>query len=105
EEGPDGEARAAAALQEQIDRSAERTGFASPLRLEPLVSPADDPADAILSRAREDDVDLLVMGTHGERAQRRELIGSVSSRVARDVECPLLLVPPGLWKPRQEREE
>lgn len=91
-------------LQEEVAAAGERTGCAAPLRVSQDVVVRDSAATEILRRAEEDRVDLLVLGTHGESGHSRDSIGSVSSAVARQAECAVLLVPPGLWRARQARE-
>ena len=59
------------------------------------------PSEEILKVVARMDPSLVVMGTHGDGALIRTLIGSVSSSVARQVEAPVLLVPPNLWKARE----
>jgi nucleotide-binding universal stress UspA family protein len=49
-------------------------------------------ADAILSVAKTDAIDLIVMGTHGRRGLDRVLLGSVAERVLRNAPCPVLVV-------------
>jgi nucleotide-binding universal stress UspA family protein len=53
------------------------------------------PADEILEVADEDDVDLVVMGTHGRTGIKRALLGSVAERVVRQSPVPIHLVPVG----------
>ncbi|HZL86968.1 MAG TPA: universal stress protein [Pirellulaceae bacterium] len=53
---------------------------------------AGDPADAIIRAAESDDVDLIVMGTHGRRGITRLLMGSVAEAVVRRADCPVLTV-------------
>ncbi len=50
------------------------------------------PHRAILSYADEHDVDLIVMGTHGRRGLRRYLLGSVTEKVVRLADVPVLTV-------------
>jgi nucleotide-binding universal stress UspA family protein len=50
------------------------------------------PADAIVERAAEHDMDLVVMGTHGRRGMDRLLSGSVSEEVVRRAPCPVFTV-------------
>lgn len=45
---------------------------------------------AILSYAEEQDIDLIVMGTHGRRGFRRAMLGSVAEEVLQKAECPVL---------------
>jgi nucleotide-binding universal stress UspA family protein len=49
-----------------------------------------DPASAIARLAKEDDVDLIVMGTHGRTGLTRLLMGSVAEAVVRRASCPVL---------------
>jgi universal stress protein E len=65
------------ALQDQVTAAGERTGCAALLTVNELVVAGDAAADQILRRAGEVRADLLVLGTHGESALSRALIGSV----------------------------
>ena len=47
---------------------------------------------AILAYAAQEDIDLIVMGTHGGRALDRLLLGSVAGKVVRLAECPVFTV-------------
>jgi nucleotide-binding universal stress UspA family protein len=49
-----------------------------------------DVAENILETAREEKVDLIVMGTHGRHGLAHLLLGSVAERVLRDAPCPVL---------------
>lgn len=53
------------------------------------------PAETILDYATEEDVDLVVMGTHGRRGADRMLFGSVTEEVVRNAPCPALTVRQG----------
>ena len=58
---------------------------------------AKDPARAIAQYARDHGSELLVLGTR--RPEHREVgLGSVSETLARRLETPMLLVPPGVWR-------
>jgi nucleotide-binding universal stress UspA family protein len=50
-----------------------------------------DPAEGILEIAESEHADLIVMGRRGLGRLRGVLVGSVSERVARHAECPVLL--------------
>lgn len=50
------------------------------------------PAPAILDYADENDIDLIIMGTHGRRGMRRILMGSVAAEVVRYADSPVLTV-------------
>ena len=49
-------------------------------------------ADSILAFAKEQDADLIVMGTHGRRGLDRLIMGSTTERVLRTSRCPVLAV-------------
>ena len=48
----------------------------------------------IVRHAKENDVDLIVMGTHGRTGLVHALIGSVAEKVVRKAPCPVLTVRP-----------
>lgn len=48
----------------------------------------------IVDTAREEDVDLIVIGTHGRGGLNRMLLGSVAERVVRRAPCPVMTVGP-----------
>lgn len=56
------------------------------------------PAEGILDRAGAEDPDLVVLGTHSQDPDAQDLLGSVSSGVARGTRRPVLLVPPAVWR-------
>ncbi len=56
---------------------------------------------AIVEYAQEEDIDLIVMSTHGRRGMRHLLLGSVTEEVVRLAPCPVLSVP-GASKPTSE---
>jgi nucleotide-binding universal stress UspA family protein len=49
-------------------------------------------AETILRMLREEDYDLVVMGSHGHSRVRRALLGSVSEKVLRSSTVPVLLM-------------
>jgi nucleotide-binding universal stress UspA family protein len=46
----------------------------------------------IIRYAREHDIDLIVVGTHGRTGLQQALMGSVAERVVRKAPCPVLVV-------------
>jgi len=56
-----------------------------------LVSDGGVITDAILAVAKEQKVDLIVMGTHGARGADRDALGSVADKVLRKARCPVLV--------------
>lgn len=53
-----------------------------------------DPSDAILNYIGENQIDLVVMGTHGRKGLDRVLFGSVAERVIKTSKVPVLVVNP-----------
>lgn len=49
----------------------------------------------IVRYAKEHEIDLIVMGTHGRTGLAHAMIGSVAERVVRKAGCPVLTVRPG----------
>ncbi len=58
----------------------------------PVVMTSSSPAFAIIDYAREQDIDLIIMGTHGRGALGHLLMGSVAERVVRLAPCPVLTI-------------
>jgi len=93
-----------AADRERSERLGEARARDAVSSLEELVEQADltcrsaiehgRPYEAILSYASENDIDLVVMGTHGRRGLSRVLLGSVTERVIRLSDDPVVAVPP-----------
>ena len=50
------------------------------------------PAEEICRFAREQNVDLIVIGSHGRSGFREALLGSVSHAVANQASCPVMIV-------------
>jgi nucleotide-binding universal stress UspA family protein len=83
-------------LQEEIRKEAE-------LRLASMISPdwkfpvttevlTGSPARRLIDAAREHNVSLIVMGTHGYGGLAHMVLGSVAERVVRTAPCPVLTV-------------
>lgn len=56
------------------------------------VFPVGFAAEAILGFVEKQPVDLIVMGTHGLQGMDRWMVGSVTEKVIRKVQCPVLAV-------------
>ena len=80
-------AKSDAALSELLTK-AERERFAAR-----LVTVTGAPFAEIVRYARRENIDLIVMGTHGRAALAHLLIGSVAENVVRKAPCPVLTVP------------
>jgi universal stress protein A len=70
-------------------------------RIGDVVLRTGDPRDVIDAVARELEVDLIVMGTHGRRGLKRLVLGSVAESVLRTASCPVVTVRPSLEAPRK----
>lgn len=56
-----------------------------------------DPAQCVVDYAKKNEIDLIIMPTHGRTGISRALMGSVTEAVVRRAECPVLCI-----KPRSE---
>ncbi len=65
-----------------------------------LATLAGSPFVEIIRYAREKDIDLIVMGTHGHSGLVHVLLGSVSEKVVRKAPCPVLTVKTPLTEAR-----
>ena len=100
---PQDPANAGVDLHAQVAAACRRTECDTVLTIGEEVA-RGDAVETILRRVAQSNVDLLVLGTHGQNAGTRDPIGGVASAVARQADCPVLLVPPGSWQERRERE-
>ena len=57
-----------------------------------LVTGVGSPSGEIMNYAQKNNVDLIVMGTHGRGALAHAILGSVTERVVRFAPCPVLTV-------------
>jgi nucleotide-binding universal stress UspA family protein len=62
------------------------------LNAKAILRTSTTPALAIVSYAKEAQIDLIVMGTHGRGRMAHILMGSVAERVVRTAPCPVLTV-------------
>lgn len=58
-----------------------------------------DPGESIVAAAAAENVDLIVVGTHGRGTIGRILLGSVSEYVVRKAPCPVYVVRPASGDP------
>jgi nucleotide-binding universal stress UspA family protein len=64
----------------------------SALHARAVLETSDQPADEITRYAKQAEIDLIVMGTHGREGLAHLLVGSVAERVVRTASCPVLTV-------------
>lgn len=87
------------ALQREIEKSARkrldsvvRDDDRRELGAKAILRTSTTPALAIASYAKEANIDLIVMGTHGRGGMAHLFLGSVAERVVRTGPCPVLTV-------------
>jgi nucleotide-binding universal stress UspA family protein len=56
----------------------------------PVLRKSDTPADEIVKYAQAEQIDMIVMGTHGRPGLAHVLMGSVAEKVVRTAPCPVL---------------
>jgi nucleotide-binding universal stress UspA family protein len=64
----------------------------SPITVKKAVLTSSATAAAVVQYARETNIDLIIIGTHGRGAVAHLLMGSVAERVVRTAPCPVLTV-------------
>jgi nucleotide-binding universal stress UspA family protein len=79
------------AVQRDLDSTMARVERDS-LNVHAAVTRGTNVAHAITEYAKDNAVDLIVVGTHGRGAVSRFLMGSVAERVVRSAPCPVLTV-------------
>jgi len=89
-----------AGLNRAVDAAVKAAGSPAHVLVREEVRWNDRPAVEIVSFAWRDRADLLVLATHGYGPVKRALIGGTASSVVRRAPCPVLLVPPALWRRR-----
>src|SRR5207247_2209208 len=97
--GADGFVPSYPELQEEVDSAAREQldtllteDDRRTLDAEAVVLKSNNPAAAIVDYARDANVDIVIMGTHGRGAVAHMLMGSVAERVVRMAPCPVLTV-------------
>lgn len=58
-----------------------------------LVSTSEPPAHAIVDYATANNINLIVMSSHGKNGFQKLFIGSVVDKVVRLAKCPVLVIP------------
>jgi nucleotide-binding universal stress UspA family protein len=98
---PDGSVVASPKMLQDLADGAERHLESWRLEAEPIaarpvriVKVAGEPASEIVAFARDERIDLLVLGTHGRSGLEHALMGSIAERVVRRAHCPVLTVRP-----------
>ncbi len=63
------------------------------LPCETIVRMGGAPYEFIVQEAKEKNIDLIVMGTHGRRGLERIIMGSTAQNVIGHAPCPVIVVP------------
>ncbi|MDY0387764.1 MAG: universal stress protein [Methanolobus sp.] len=63
------------------------------VEVEPVIISSKVPAEGIVDFARDNDIDLIVMGTLGVTGLNHILLGSVAENVVRHAQRPVLVIP------------
>lgn len=63
------------------------------------------PAAEIVEYARDNEVDLIVIGSHGRSGLERVLLGSVAESVVRKAPCPVLTIRPPQTAAEESRDQ
>jgi len=58
----------------------------------PVIGKSDRPANEIVQYAKDEHVDLIVVGTHGRSSVAHLFLGSVAEQVVRSAPCPVVTV-------------
>jgi nucleotide-binding universal stress UspA family protein len=74
----------------ELERLVGSEGDGPPTKL--LILTSNAPAGLIVQYAKNQQIDLIVMGTHGRKAIEHFLMGSVAEKVVRTAPCPVLTV-------------
>lgn len=82
---------------EEIENALAQSGALSGLRHESIIRQGDVWKE-LDKLATQEQVDLMVVGTHGRRGLRKALFGSVAEQVFRHANCPVLTVGPGSFQ-------
>jgi nucleotide-binding universal stress UspA family protein len=76
----------------KIIRNAEDMFTEAGIEVDAKLVNSEDPAEYILEMVRDDGYDLVVIGNRAENQSTRYSLGSVTEKVARHAECPVLIV-------------
>ncbi len=77
--------------EQEILREVSEVGAKAGVTLESKID-SGSPPEVILRLAKEMDVDLIVMGTHGRSGISHALLGSVAEKTVQRAACPVLVV-------------
>lgn len=79
-----------ATARDRLDRLV--AGPSTDLRITRVQKRGFSAASVILTYAAEQDIDLIVMGTHGHRGLSHLFLGSIAEQVVREAACPVMTI-------------
>jgi hypothetical protein len=79
-------------VRQHLDKAKQKVDEAD-IPCETIVRMGGKPHEFIIQEAKEKEIDLIVMGTHGKSGIKRVLMGSVAQNVIGHAPCPVLVVP------------
>ena len=81
-----------AEVRQHLDKAKKKVDEAG-MPCETIVHMGGVPHEFIVQEAKDKEIDLIVMGTHGRSGIKRVLLGSVAQNVIGHAPCPVLVVP------------
>ncbi len=64
-----------------------------------------DVADEIVDHAEAEEVDMIIMGTHGYKGLEKILFGSVAEKVVKTARCPVMTINPYRLEEKEEKAD
>ena len=85
-------------LDHELDLLRQSAGDWAGVRVRGATQRGPDPVSGIVDYSRHHDVSLVVLGTRGLAVGATPRLGSVSAAATQQMEVPVLLVPPAVWR-------
>jgi nucleotide-binding universal stress UspA family protein len=79
-------------VRKHLDRAKEKIEKAQ-IACETIVHMGGKPHEFIVQEAKDKNIDLIVLGTHGRTGLKKVLLGSVAQNVIGHAPCPVMVVP------------
>jgi nucleotide-binding universal stress UspA family protein len=84
-------------MDRELEALRQSAGRWAGVTMQGVTEASDEPVAAIVNYAMHHDAELVVLGTRGLTGESSEL-GSISAAVTLQLEMPVLLVPPAIWR-------
>jgi nucleotide-binding universal stress UspA family protein len=79
-------------VRQHLDEAKQKVDKAN-ISCETIVHMGGTPHEFIIQEAKDKNIDLILMGTHGRTGLKRVLLGSVAQNVIAHAPCPVMVVP------------